>query len=332
MPSPLPKMKEGIQMTKVYIDGSVGTTGLGITQRLQRRSDITLLSIDPERRKETRARAEMLNAADVAILCLPDDAAREAVALIDNPNTAVLDASTAHRTAEGWVYGLPEIERKAAAAIAHSKRVANPGCHASGFVALVRPLVEAGLLDVDQQLFCHSLTGYSGGGKGMIADYAAPNPAYPLKSPRIYALGQSHKHLPEMKKYSGMGTQPHFSPIVADFYAGMAVSLPLHSETLKKTATPDDLRHVYAEFYDNCPMIMARMESENRFCPDGFVAANAMAGYDGMVILVCGSPERMTAMALFDNLGKGASGAAVQNLNLMMGVGQDSGLVPFPSM
>ncbi len=319
-------------MTKIYIDGSAGTTGLGITQRLSSRSDITLLSIDPERRKDISARSEMLNSADVAILCLPDEAAREAVSLIDNPNTAVLDASTAHRTAEGWCYGMPELGRKQSVCIAQSKRVANPGCHASGFVALTRPLVDMGIIGMDTYLSCHSLTGYSGGGKPMIADYTAHDSAYPLKSPRIYAIGQTHKHLPEMQKYAELTTAPHFSPIVADFYAGMAVSLPLHKTMLQKDIIPTDLRRIYAEFYENQPMIHVEKMSENRFCPDGFIAANAMAGYDGMVILVVGNSERMTAIALFDNLGKGASGAAVQNLNLMMGMQQDSGLVAFPTL
>ena len=317
-------------MTKVFIDGSEGTTGLRIRERLEGRSDIQLLQIDPELRKDTAARRELLNAADVAILCLPDAAAVEAVSLVDNPNTVVLDASTAHRTAPGWQYGFAELGKEFRQGIAAGKRVANPGCHASGFLALARPLVQCGLMPADYPAVCHSLTGYSGGGKKMIAQYQDENRDGLLQSPRQYGLSQSHKHQPEMQVYSGLDYVPVFNPIVADFYAGMEVSLPLIGRLLTRSATPDDVRNIYKEFYSGCKLVQVAEADDQRYLQGGFAAASVLAGSDGMVICVTGSADRIQVMALFDNLGKGASGAAVQNLNIIMGADEATGLVPLP--
>lgn len=317
-------------MTNVFIDGSEGTTGLRIKERLEGRSDLTLLHIPPELRKDTATRKELLNAADVAILCLPDAAAIEAVSLVENPNTVVLDASTAHRTASGWQYGFAELGESFRSGIAAGKRVANPGCHASGFLALARPLVQCGLMPADYPAVCHSLTGYSGGGKKMIAQYQAADRSPLLQSPRQYGLSQSHKHQPEMQAYSGLAHTPVFNPIVADFYAGMEVSLPLLGRLLTKSVTPADVRAIYQQFYAGCRLVQVAEEDDPRYLQGGFAAANVLAGSDGMVICVTGNSERIQVMALFDNLGKGASGAAVQNLNIIMGVDETTGLVPLP--
>ena len=303
-------------MTKIFIDGSAGTTGLRIRERLAGRPDLTVLTLPEESRKDPEARRVALNAADIAFLCLPDAAAREAVAMIDNPDTVVIDTSTAHRTADGWTYGFPELT--GAAAIRSAKRIANPGCHASGFVALVAPLVKAGLLDKSVRLTCFSLTGYSGGGKGMIADYEAADRDPLLGAPRQYGLTQTHKHLPEMAKVCGLDNDPVFCPIVGDFYSGMEVTVPLFGCDLKGSI--EDIKAVYRTTYTG-QLVTFSEENEN-----GFLSAAALSGKDSMQVSVSGNPDRILLTARFDNLGKGASGAAIQNMNILLGVDETAGL------
>ena len=306
-------------MTNVFIDGSAGTTGLRIHERLASRTDIKVFTLSDELRKNEDARREALNAADIAFLCLPDAAAREAVAMIDNDNTAVIDTSTAHRTAPGWVYGFPEIGARRAA-IAASKRIGNPGCHASGFVALVAPLVEKGLLSRDVSLSAFSLTGYSGGGKKMIADYEASDRDALLGAPRMYGLSQTHKHLPEMGVICGIDNAPVFCPIVGDFYSGMEVTVPLTAAQLR--GTMEDVKALYREYYQTGLVRYVENADEN-----GFMSAAAMSGRDDMQVTVVGNSDRIVLVARFDNLGKGASGAAIQNMNILLGVDESTGLV-----
>ena len=302
-------------MTRVFIDGSAGTTGLRIRERLAAREDIQLITLSEALRKDINARREALNQADIAFLCLPDPAAVEAAGLIDNPDTAVIDTSTAHRTAPGWVYGMAELAGQRTR-IAASKRVANPGCHASGFIALIAPLVRAGLVDPEARLGCFSLTGYSGGGKKMIAEYEAKDRSPLLDAPRQYGLSQQHKHLKEMAALCGLSHMPGFSPIVGDFYSGMEVSVQLFD------ADPDAIRAVYREAYPG-PVIRYVEGADEA----GFMSAGAFAGRDDMEVTVCGGAERALLTARFDNLGKGASGAAIQNMNILMGVDETTGLV-----
>ncbi len=299
-------------MKKVFIDGKAGTTGLRIYERLSGRDDIELITLPEELRKDKESRRQALNSADVAFLCLPDDAAREAVSLVDNPNTTIIDASTAHRTLPDWAYGFPELSKDFEEKIKNSKRIAVPGCHASGFVALVFPLVESGLISSDTQLTCFSLTGYSGGGNKMIAEYEDGKRDNLLDAPRQYALGQTHKHLPEMTAITGLETAPVFCPIVGDFYSGMEVTVPLFASQLKDGKTIEDIKNVYKEKYQG-PMVKYTEQSEN-----GFVSANILSGNDTMQISVFGNEERILLVARFDNLGKGASGAAVECMNLVL--------------
>ena len=305
----------------VYIDGKEGTTGLQINDRIGARDDITLLLIDEDKRKDPAERQKLMNAADLVFLCLPDAAAREAVTLVTNPATRIIDASTAHRTSPGWDYGFAELSPRHRAAIQASRRVANPGCHASGFIAIVYPLVACGLLPPDALLSCHSITGYSGGGKKMIAQYEAPDRPAELDSPRQYGLSQAHKHLPEMQKICGLAHAPIFNPIVADFYKGMAVSVPLHSAWVGGRSA-EEVRQALAAHYEGQALVHVAPEV---VC-DGMLASNPLAGTNEMELCVCGNAERMTVVARFDNLGKGASGAAVQNMNLMLGFAEKAGL------
>ena len=307
---------------KIFIDGREGTTGLQIDQRLAARDDIELLSIAEDKRKDADERKKLLNAADLVFLCLPDAAAKEAVAMIDNPNTRVIDASTAHRVSPGWVYGFPELSKLHRSRIAESKRVANPGCHATGFISVVYPLVELGILPADAALTCFSLTGYSGGGKKMIAQYEAADKEACLFSPSVYGLDQNHKHLPEMRIHSGLETAPVFCPVVDDYYKGMATTVPLHYSQLKGVSGLRDVREALAEFYRDQVLIRVA-ETESR--PKLF--GNSLAGSNGLELVVAGNDERLTVTALFDNLGKGASGAAVQNMNLMLGFDEAKGLL-----
>ena len=306
-------------MTRIFIDGSAGTTGLRIRQRLSERRDVELIALPEERRKDENARRNALNRADVAFLCLPDAAAVEAVAMIENDHTAVIDTSTAHRTAPGWVYGFPEVGGLREQ-IRQSRRIANPGCHASGFIALVAPLVRAGLLDVNARLSCFSLTGYSGGGKKMIAEYEGEGRNPLLDAPRQYGLSQQHKHLPEMAAICGLNAPPCFCPIVADFYSGMEVSVPLFASQLR--GTPAQIREIYREVYSGPVVRFVEGDGEN-----GFLSAAALSGSDGMEISVSGNDGRILLTARYDNLSKGASGAAIQNLNLLLGADETAGLV-----
>jgi len=303
-------------MTKVFIDGSVGTTGLRIRERLAARPELELIVLPEEIRKDVKAREEAINAADVAFFCLPDAAAVEAAGLAHG-DTAVIDTSTAHRTAPGWTYGFAELKGQREA-IAASRQVANPGCHASGFIALVEPLVREGLLAPDTALTCFSVTGYSGGGKSMIAEYEAENRPPQLDSPRQYALSQSHKHLPEMAKVCGLQTAPAFCPIVADYYSGMVVTVPVFAKDLR--CTPEEIRALYRACYAG-PVV------HYDECPAGMVAGNALSGRDDMSVTVAGSEERILLISCFDNLGKGASGAAIQNLNILLGQDETTGLI-----
>lgn len=305
-------------MTKVFIDGSAGTTGLRIFDRLRSRKEIELITLPDALRKDTQARREALNSADIAFLCLPDAAAIEAVSLIENSNTAVIDTSTAHRTSDNWTYGFPEIKGKREE-IRSSKRIANPGCHASGFIATVTPLVEAGVLSKDEKLSCFSLTGYSGGGKGMIAEYEAEDRSALLSAPRQYALTQSHKHLKEMSAITGMEFSPVFCPIVAPFYSGMEVTVPLHADQLK--CGIKELEEIYRGYYNEGLVSFCEIYSEN-----GFMSAAALSNKDNMVISVHGNEDRIILTALYDNLGKGASGSAIQNMNILLGVDEKTGL------
>lgn len=306
-------------MKTVFIDGSAGTTGLRIRERLADRSDISLITLAESERKDAAARKRALNAADVAFLCLPDDAAREAVSMIENPAVAVIDTSTAHRTAEGWTYGFPELFGKRAE-IAATKRIANPGCHASGFIALVAPLVRAGILRQDQLLTAFSLTGYSGGGKKMIAEYEGEQRPTALDAPRQYGLSQVHKHLPEMKVISGLDHAPVFSPIVADYYAGMEVTVPLFAQMVNGTRA--DIVDAYRAAYQTG---LVRYNAE--MGEGGFLCGAGFSGRDDMEIGVLGNEERILLVARYDNLGKGASGAAIQNMNILLGVDESQGLV-----
>jgi N-acetyl-gamma-glutamyl-phosphate reductase len=308
---------------KIFIDGREGTTGLQIDRYLSGRGDLELLPIDPARRKDPSERKKLLNAADLVFLCLPDKEARAAVAMIENPAVRVVDASTAHRTAPGWAYGFPELSAEHRAAIARSKRVANPGCHASGFIALVYPLVKLGILSPDSPLTAHSITGYSGGGRKMIAQYEAEDRDPSLDSPRQYGLTLQHKHLPEMQAVCGLSRPPVFSPIVADFYAGMEVTVPLHTEAAGGRGAAA-LRDTLAEFYEGAQFVSVAPFGTGD--ADGFLPANAIAGSNRLEISVWGTGEQVLLVSRFDNLGKGASGAAVQNMNLMLGLAESRGL------
>ena len=305
-------------MTKVFIDGSAGTTGLRIYERLGARSDIELILLSDDVRKDPCARREALMAADIAFLCLPDAAAVEAVALAEGSDVRIIDTSTAHRTNPAWAYGFPELSG-ARDRIAASRRIANPGCHASGFIALVAPLTEAGVIKADAHLSAFSLTGYTGGGKKMIAEYESADRDILLDAPRAYGISQTHKHLPEMKAMCALENAPVFCPIVAPFACGMEVTVPLFASDIR--GSMKDIAEVYGEYYKNG---LVRFEE----CADegGFLSANAFAGRDDMQITVCGNDKRLTLTARFDNLGKGASGAAIQNMNILLGVPEDTGL------
>ncbi len=317
----------------VYIDGKEGTTGLQIYDRLASRDDICLLLIDEDKRKDPAERKKFLNEADLVFLCLPDAAAVEAVSLIENSRTRVIDASTAHRTNPDWVYGFPELSQERRAQIAEAKRVANPGCHATGFVSIAYPLTAMGLLPEDAALSCFSLTGYSGGGKKMIAQYEQENrpPAY--SSPALYGMLQNHKHLPEMKKICGLGKTPVFTPIVDDYYKGMAATVPFHMEQLRGVSTLhgvwEKLRAYYLETAGEGGVV--RVEGDptdpESGVDSGFkIYAGQWRGKDSLSLLLAGNDEQFTVTALFDNLGKGASGAAVQNMNIMLGFAETAGL------
>ena len=308
-------------MHNVFIDGQAGTTGLQIHDRLKNLHGIRILTIDEALRKDESARREIMNRSDVVFLCLPDAAAVEAVNLIENENTIVIDASTAHRTHPNWVYGLAELSEKHRAAIKTAKRIANPGCYATGFLAAVYPLIANGLIAPDYPFTCHGLSGYSGAGKAVIAQYESPDRPASFDSPRQYGLSLHHKHLPEMKAVAGLTNAPLFNPIICDFYCGMVVSVPVWVDQMKTPCTVDQLIEVFKQHYKgNCLIeVLPAME-------DGFLPANQMANQSGLKLYVQGNDEQMTLVSVFDNLGKGASGAAIQNMNLALGLDEYQGL------
>ena len=301
-------------MFKVFIDGSAGTTGLRIRGMLEKREDVQLIALPEAQRKDPAARKDALSRADVVFLCLPDDAAREAVALVENPDTIVIDASTAHRTSPGWAYGFPELSEQHRAAVAHGRRIANPGCYASGFIALVYPLVKAGIVSSDYPFVCHAVSGYSGAGKKGIAEYEAEGRSASYDTPRLYALSLQQKHLPEMKAVCGLTRTPVFNPYVCDYYCGMTVSVPLFADLLNKPVSLAQLEELYRSHYAGQRFV--RLGTE----PGGFVSANVLNGTNELEILVNGNEERFLLTARLDNLGKGASGAAIQNMNIALGL------------
>ena len=307
---------------RVYIDGQSGTTGLQIFERIGSRDDLELMRIDEDKRHDIEERRKFLNSADIVFLCLPDDGAREAVSLVENPDVCIIDASTAHRTAEGWTYGYPELSSDQRAAIAGSKRIANPGCHATGFISTTAPLVQAGIVPSDYPLTCFSLTGYSGGGKRMIADYESDDRSLALDAPGIYGLSLAHKHLPEMQKVCGLAQPPVFLPVVDDYYKGMATTIMLHNRLLPGSPSAEDIQACLAEHYKGQRFVRVLPFGEH----GPTLYANMLSGTNDLVIVVCGDSERTTVTALFDNLGKGASGAAVQNMNIVLGIDEATGL------
>lgn len=309
-------------MKTVFIDGSAGTTGLRIRQRLEARPDLRLLTLPEDLRKDPAARHDAMAQCDAAFLCLPDAAAIEAADMMAGCSLTLLDTSTAHRTAPGWAYGFPELGPAFTEAVQTGDRIAVPGCHASGFIALVRPLVAAGLLSPAARLTCHSVTGYSGGGKKMIAQYEAPDRDSLLDAPRQYGLGQTHKHLKEMQAICGLEAAPIFCPIVADFYSGMVVTVPLFRADLADGASADRIRQLYGDTYHG-PVVRYRPAMDEA----GFLSGAGLSGKDGMELTVAGNDERILLLARYDNLGKGASGAAIQCLNLSLGCEVTEGLV-----
>ena len=305
-------------MIKVFIDGGAGTTGLRIVERMKKRSDVELITLDEEHRKDPASRKETIHAADAVFLCLPDDAAKEAARLAEGAKAVVIDASTAHRTAEGWAYGFPELSPAHRAAIQNSKRIANPGCYASGFISLVYPLIAHGIAAKDYPFVCHAVSGYTGAGKKGIAQYEAEERDRSLDSPRLYALGLHHKHLPEMQKVCALSHPPVFTPYICDFPCGMTVHVPLYRSLLQKKLTVGEMEELFREHYAGCRFVKVAKEES------GFLAANTLEGTNLLEIFVNGNDEQLLLSARLDNLGKGASGAAVQNMNIALGL--DEGL------
>ncbi len=308
-------------MKKIFIDGKAGTTGLRIYERLAERRDIEMITLSEELRKDENARREAINASDVAFLCLPDAAAMESVAMVENPNTVIIDTSTAHRTNKEFAYGFPELSPEFEEKIKNSKRIAVPGCHASGFIALVQPLIKSGMMHPATRLTCHSITGYSGGGKKMIEEYESSDRSALLGAPRQYALTQEHKHLKEMRVISGIDKLPMFCPIVSDFYSGMLVTVPIIREDIG-FAKVSDLKALYRELYAG-PIVRYTDEAAE----GGFISGAGLSGKDSMEISVFGNDDRILLVARYDNLGKGASGAAIENLNIVLGCEKTKGLV-----
>ena len=309
---------------KVFVDGQEGTTGLQINEYLAKRADIEVLKIDVDKRKDLGERKRLINASDVTFLCLPDDAARESVALVDNPNTCIIDASTAHRVNPAWTFGLPELEPAQRARIRASKRIANPGCHATAFILALKPLVASGLLPAATQIAANSITGYSGGGKKMIEHYQSPQR---IDAPRPYALGLVHKHLPEMSAYSGLSAAPIFQPIVGPFYKGLAVTAYLHPAQFTRKVTPADVQKILADYYAGEAFIRVAPFDLEASTDGGFFDVEANNDTNRVDLFVFGNEERMLVVGRLDNLGKGASGAAVQSMNVHLGVEESLGLV-----
>lgn len=310
-------------MVKVYIDGQEGTTGLKILERFKDRNDIELLKIDEDKRKDNDERKKLINSADFTFLCLPDAAAKEAVAMAGD-KVRIIDASTAHRINPDWAYGFPELGKDFRSKIEKSNRTAVPGCYASGFISMVYPLVKLGIMPEDYPVTCHAVSGYSGAGKKAIAAYESENRPADFDTPRQYALTQQHKHLPEMQKICGLSYAPAFNPLVCDYFSGMVVSIPIFTRLLTKKYTPDDVRKALTEFYEDAYFVKVMPEGEPE---DGFIGANNISGTNNMQIFVNGNDERLILCSRLDNLGKGASGAAVQCLNIMMGIDEKMGLI-----
>ena len=312
---------------KIFIDGKEGTTGLQIYERFANRKDVEILQIDDEKRKDPQEKAKMINASDFTFLCLPDAASIESVSLCTNPKTRIIDASTAHRTNPDWAYGFPELDKSFREKIVSSNRVAVPGCYASGFVAIAYPLVKSGIMQKDYPVVVHAVSGYSGAGKKAIAQYEADGRDKGLDSPRLYALTQQHKHLPEMKKIPGLDFEPIFNPYICDYYQGMTVTVGLHSRCLAKKLSASDVREMFASHYEGCNFVKVAPFMGEGVLPDQFIPANTLAGTNNMQVFVYGNDDRIMVTTRFDNLGKGASGAAVQCLNIMMGIDETTGLV-----
>ncbi len=311
--------------TKIFIDGSEGTTGLRIHERFAGRDDVELLPIASELRKDAGERKRLINESDITFLCLPDAAARESVSLIENENVRIIDTSTAHRTEEGWAYGFPELSGEFRDKISKGKRIAVPGCYATGFISLVYPLIQSGILPKDYPVATFAMSGYSGAGRKAIAVYESKDRAPEFDAPREYALSQQHKHLKEMTKITGLQRTPLFSPMVCDYYSGMIVTLPLYTDLLNGKPSLQEVQEKLAAFYEGEPFIqvmpLGKEEETN-----GFLAGNARSGWDGLEIFVTGNEDRILVSSRFDNLGKGASGAAIQCMNIVMGVDEKKGL------
>lgn len=314
------------KMKKVFIDGSEGTTGLRIFERFEGRDDIELLKIPTELRKDPAEVKKYINASDITFLCLPDTAAREAVAMVENENVIILDTSTAHRTQEGWAYGYPELSKEHRQAIKNSKRIAVPGCYATGFITIVYPLIKGGILPKDYPVSAFAMSGYSGAGKKTIAVYEGENRPPELEAPREYALSQEHKHLKEMQLITGLSRTPLFSPIICDYYSGMLLTTPFYTDMLNGQQTPEKIHAFLSEYYGGEKFVRV-MPFGKEADYNGFLAANSCSGWDGIEIYVTGNADRALVTTRFDNLGKGASGAAVQCLNILLGCEEDKGLV-----
>ena len=315
-----------MKTTKVYIDGQAGTTGLKLFDRIKDRDDIQLLMIDPAKHRDNAERARLINESDVTFLCLPDAASIEAVSFVENPETRIIDASTAHRTNPDWAYGFPELSPAHRERILTAKRVAVPGCYASGFAAIVYPMIQSGYLPKDYPLTCHAVSGYSGAGKSAIAVYESDDRPAEFDSPRQYALGLTHKHLPEMQKVSGLEFPPVFNPLVCDYYAGMVVSVPLHRRLLNGKPSIEQIHEMFEKHYDGQRFVKVRALQGADVLENGFLPANTLAGTNLLEIFVCGNDERILLASRLDNLGKGASGAALQCFNLMTGAPEETGL------
>lgn len=310
---------------KIFIDGSEGTTGLRIHERFAEREDVELLPISSELRKDKEERKRLINSSDITFLCLPDAAAEESVSLVENDHVRIIDTSTAHRTMEGWAYGFPELSKEHREAIAAGNRIAVPGCYATGFISLVYPMVAEGLISADYPVSAFGISGYSGGGRKMIAAYEAEEREDALLAPREYALSQAHKHLKEMKKIPGLKREPLFSPIVADYYSGMVVSVPVYTELMNKGRTPQEVWKYLADFYAGSRFVSV-MPFGAEEASANMLAGNAMSGRDSLRIYVTGNEDRVLLSSQFDNLGKGASGAAIQCLNIALGCEESKGL------
>ena len=311
----------------VFVDGQHGTTGLKIHERLNGREDIEVLQIPEEKRKDPETRRKLFNEADIVFLCLPDEAARESVSMITSEHTRVIDGSTAHRVKEGWVYGLPELNKGQRALIKKSRRVSVPGCHATGFILMLYPLVAQGMVAADYPVACHAVAGYSGGGKAMIADYERPGAPDYIKNPRAYALAMDHKHVPEMTKYAGLARPPIFAPTVVNVYAGEIISIPLVTDCLIRKLTASGIREALAEYYTGEQFVKVMPYPADNYLKNGYLTFTDCNGTNNLEIFVFGGKDRILLSARYDNLGKGASGAAVQNMNIMLGIEESTGLL-----